>query len=294
VARILVIGPGRVGTAVAIALKNAHHTIVGAVGRAETSASCTRFKQLDLGETICLEDSRVLSKMVHQSDILLLGVRDGVIAPLAEQLATKLTFRGNQLVCHTSGATGLGSLRSLKRAGAMVGCLHPLQTFANPVLGASKIANSYFAITGDEPATSVLCNLVRSLGATPFFLPDNEKARYHAGAALASNALVALIYTALSLMPDKCGLNALLPLIEGTIANLRQVGLKDALTGPIERGDIQTVLNHLEALTGNKDAKLVYEALGKVTVTVASMKGSLNEETKLHLLEVLQNDGEEA
>jgi predicted short-subunit dehydrogenase-like oxidoreductase (DUF2520 family) len=293
-ARILVAGPGRVGTALAIALKNAHHTIVGAVGKNEASPSCIRFTNLVGGKIVCSDDISLLQQIITQTDILLLCVRDSEIAPFANHLASKLSFRSNQLVCHTSGASGLNTLNPFIQAGAMVGCMHPLQTFADPLLSASKLKDTFFALTGNEKVNSILENLIRDLGARSFFLPDRDKARYHAGASLASNALIALAYTAASLMPDAGGFKALLPLIEGTIANLKQIGLPDALTGPIERGDIETVLTHLHALRQDKEAKLVYEALGKVTITVASQKGSLDEETKSRLMKALQNDGKEA
>ena len=128
---------------------------------------------------------------------------------------------------------------------------------------------------------------------TPFCLPGNglkhgvefpspsaqiSAPAYHAAAALASNALVALASVAAQVSGLSDGLKALLPLLYGAVDNLDRLGLPAALTGPIERGDISTVEAHLQALQHNPTALSVYAALGKATADVARSKESLSQQ----------------
>lgn len=288
--KLLIIGPGRVGTGLALALQKVNHAIIGAVGTSKASPSSLQFERLVGVPVTDVAESEPMARLMKMADIILLCVRDGDIGPLAEKFANRYSFSNEQMVCHTAGALGLDVLHPVERAGARIGCLHPLQTFADPVVSATQLSNTHFAVTGDAKVSSILMSLVNDMGATAFFLQDEERGRYHAGAALASNALVALVNTAASLMPEGAGLESLLPLVEGTILNLRKVGLPAALTGPIERGDIATVRTHLSALAHESSAKNVYQALATVTVDVASAKGSLSKQTKEYLLQLLHDE----
>ncbi len=292
-ARILIVGPGRVGTALALCLKSFGHHINGAVGRTKESLSCRRFANL-VGTSIThFHDTLAFSSMISKSDIIFLTVHDTDIELTARQMAHEFSFHNLQLVCHTAGALGIDTLCSLSKAGAMIGCLHPLQTFADPLVSSKQLPHSHFAVTGNQQVTAILEKLIAGLGATSFILKDEDRAVYHTAASIASNMLIALIDTAAKIMPINDGLGALLPLIEGTVANLKHIGLPNALTGPIERGDIGTVLSHLRALANNENANSVYRVLGKATVSVASEKDSLNEEVKARLLRILEETPKE-
>ena len=136
--------------------------------------------------------------------------------------------------------------------------------------------------------------MVVAIKGRPVTLPRGSKALYHAGAAAASNFLVTLIQYAVTLMiragvPPDAALPALLPLIRGTVANLESVGLPDALTGPIARGDIGTIKRHLRALESMPgDFVRLYRHLARKTIDIALRKGSVSKDDAGRMLELLE------
>jgi predicted short-subunit dehydrogenase-like oxidoreductase (DUF2520 family) len=183
------------------------------------------------------------------------------------------------IVAHTCASLGADALRPLRPAGA----LHPLRSFADPSRAAGLFPGTACAIDGDPEATSLLEDFVRAIGGVPLRVRSDRKALYHAGAVFASNYVVAALHAALRLL-DAAGVErreaapALLKLAEGTLANVRSVGIPEALTGPIERGDAETVRRHAQALASVlPDLTGPYVALGGVTVDVAVEKGSLDD-----------------
>ncbi len=291
-AKLLFIGPGRVGTTLALALQNSHNTILGAIGTSETSPSNVQFQNMVKAPIFYWEACSAVQQVLKKADMILLCVHDNQIGPIAANLATNFPLHQRQIVCHTAGALGLNVLTPILATGAAIGCIHPLQTFVNPIISVAQMAQTYFAVTGDSQSEPSLRQLVADMGAMAFTLRDADRVQYHAGAVLASNALVALMDIAASLMPKEAGFAALLPLIEGTIANLLQVGTKQALTGPIERGDVETVIAHMANLCNHPTARLVYQALGVATVDIASTTGRVNVRTKNRLIQALLGESE--
>lgn len=156
------------------------------------------------------------------------------------------------------------------------GAFHPLRSFADPASAAASFAGTPVAVEGR--VAPLLERVARAIGGVPFRIRPGRKAAYHAGAVFASNYVVAAVEAAVRLfeeagVPRSKGLPALLGLTRGTVANLDRVGLPDALTGPIERGDVETLRRHLRA--AGKLAPL-YAALGRLTVEVARAKGTLS------------------
>jgi hypothetical protein len=152
---------------------------------------------------------------------------------------------------HVSGSLGLDALAAL--AGHAVGSFHPLQSFPAP-----RPPEAFQGITVAVDASTTglerrLAQLARDIGAQPRHVADEERVLYHAAAVFASNYVVAVIAAAVKIL-QKAGWSrdeaeqALLPLVEGVVANARSAGVTKALTGPIRRGDVETVQRHLEAL----------------------------------------------
>ncbi|MDF1703020.1 MAG: DUF2520 domain-containing protein, partial [Planctomycetota bacterium] len=147
--------------------------------------------------------------------------------------------------------------------------------------------------TRDDEAVDVLRSVVIALDGRPVQIQGPDKALYHAGAAAASNFLVTLIDYAVTLffqagVPRDAALAALLPLIKGTVANLESVGLPDALTGPIARGDLGTVKRHLRALEKMPgDMARLYRLMARKTISLGVAKGSLEKEDARKLLDLL-------
>ena len=193
---------------------------------------------------------------------------------------------------HTSGALTAGVLAPVAEAGAAVGSWHPLQTFT-----ASKATEAfdgiYVALEGDAPAVEAGRQLARSLGARTLALAPEAKVRYHLAASMASNYLVTLLALVAEVLGD-VGLGrqeaaALVrPLVDGTWRNLATLLPEDALTGPIVRGDAETVAGHLEALRRHLPHLVpVYAALGVEAVRLSARSGRLDDEDAQRLLDVL-------
>ncbi|HWP41771.1 MAG TPA: DUF2520 domain-containing protein, partial [Blastocatellia bacterium] len=154
---------------------------------------------------------------------------------------------------HTSGSLSSEVLRPLGAYRMSAGSCHPLQSFESPARAVALIKQSYFCIEGERRAAGAARRLVRSLGARYFEIPTEMKGLYHAAAVLASGGVVSLVSISLELFA-RCGLSpgesrrVLLPLIEGTVANVRAVGPARALTGPVRRSDTRTIQRNIDAL----------------------------------------------
>ena len=224
---ICVVGAGRVGSAIAARLGE-RGVAVAVAGR-----------ELQVGP----------------ADLIVLCVPDGAIATVAGAITP------GPWIAHTSGATGLAALAPHTRRLS----LHPLQTFTR-ARGAEQLDGAFAAITAESPAAlAVARELAGLLGLKPFTLADADRAAYHAGAAIASNYLVAL-HRAASLLLTTAGAppEALVPLMRGTIDN----GFE--LTGPIARGDWATVDRHVEAIRERTpELEPLYRVLADATVALA-------------------------
>jgi predicted short-subunit dehydrogenase-like oxidoreductase (DUF2520 family) len=252
VSAIGVVGPGRAGQGLAVALARAGHE-VRVHGR----------------RGIPIPPPLVLTwggppPWLGEVDVVLLAVRDGAITTAARDLAAGGQVNAGHTVLHLSGMLDESALAPLRAAGAALGCLHPLQAIAQPESAPEQLRGALAAITGDARAVETATAIARSLGMRPVALDGNAKPRYHAAAAIASNYLVVLAAVAERLMTEaglppaeaRAGIAALM---EGTIANVRAEGVA-ALTGPIVRGDLETVRAHLAVLP--PDLQNTYRLLG--------------------------------
>lgn len=218
---------------------------------------------------------------VTSADIIFLTVPDDAIATVCESVAWPATCS----VVHCSGALSLEPLQHAQEAGASIGGLHPLQTFAAGAEHAGRLSGIAYALeASSNELRETLQDLVVALGGRPQWIRSSDKPLYHVSAAMASNYLVALLGDASKLwesfgLSREGGLYSLLPLVRSTIDNLEGVGFPDALTGPIARGDVDTVRIHLEALTTSQpDIIASYAAMGKRTVKLGLEKGTLSED----------------
>jgi predicted short-subunit dehydrogenase-like oxidoreductase (DUF2520 family) len=211
------------------------------------------------------------------ADVVFLTVPDDAIAPLAASLGASPA--SGKIVFHTSGALTAAVLAPLAEAGAHPGTLHPLQTFADPGAGPERLAGVFWTGDGDARAMALAERLVADLGGRFLAVPAEGRALYHAAAVVASNYMVALADQAGRLMaaagadPEEA-LAALLPLMRGTLENLARSGAGGALTGPVARGDAETVRRHLETLgAGRPEAAHLYRALGRACLELAASRG---------------------
>ncbi len=270
--RAAIVGPGRVGTALALALRGLQE-VLGAAGGGP--ARQERFREAT-GLPVW-EDAAALCKA---ADWIFLTVPDGQVAAVCRELAAAGAFGAGQIVCHTSGVLDAGVLSAASAAGTQVLSLHPVQSIARPEAGRAAFAGATCTVQGDDGAALRAIELGRHLGMTPVRIDSGRKVSLHAAAALASNALVGLLAVAAeaaagqgaSAAQRDAALRQLLPLALGTLRNIEAVGLPQALTGAVERGDIGTVALHLEALQGQSAD--VYQAFLPVLARLAAEKGS--------------------
>lgn len=284
-----IIGIGKVGRAFLSACNKTHTLdIVCAKAGREAAANAKIRKEYD----VALSDD--LATVLLQADVVLLTVPDGQIEAVAEKLAAELAQKEDckltDKVClHCSGSLGLEPLEALAANGIHCGSLHPLQSFAaeQPVFTGIGMA-----VAGDIKAQLVGREIAEKLGAKAFVVPPEARRAYHAAACFCSNYLVTVTALAQQLLakwtPDeKTALEVLMPLINGTVSNMQQVSrAREALTGPIARGDIATVSGHLEVLP--QGMQKVYRALGEQTVMLACANGSIDMEMAEQLQRLLK------
>lgn len=279
-----IIGAGIVGTALAVRLDKAGHQCVGVHTRSRLSYE--RFRSyLNI-------DHLTLEELVPEVDIIFITTQDGVIRSIAERLSNKALIKSGQMWIHCSGSLPSGILRVKESLPVHCLSLHPLQAFASVEEALAILSGTHFGIEGDNEGIGE--EIVKDLGGIPHHILAEKKTLYHAGAVVASNYLVVLASLAVELfaeagIPAEAALASLLPLMKGTIHNLEQVGLPQALTGPIARGDGQVVQGHLEHLP----PKLVeiYQGLGLKALELGENKkaqqGLTYPEDALNLLKSL-------
>jgi len=215
--------------------------------------------------------------IVQHARYVLIAVPDDAIAEVAQALAQSGMCGGVAL--HTSGARGPEALAALAASGVSCGTLHPLQTVANPGEGVTVLPGSAFAIDGEPDAVAWATQIAGLLNGIVLQIPATARPLYHAAAVTASNYLIALISTAVMLMKEAgvdeaTAQRALEPLARTSVRNAFELGPAAALTGPIVRGDADTVRAHLAAIRNAKPAvSSLYRAVGLATLEVARRQG---------------------
>lgn len=257
---IELIGPGRAGGALAIAAQRVGHRIVGIVGRTPRSGR-------DLADAVDVRDGT--------ADLRIIAVRDADIAEVAQALASEVPTP----TVHVSGSTSISVLDPIAMTGASIGSFHPLQTLPNPVTGADRLPGAWIAITAEPGFASDLADFAESLGCIPFSLGDDRKPAYHAAAAAAANYPLASLAVAERLTADAgVPFDALRPLVDAIVANAFALGPTAALTGPIARGDTETVQRQLAAVDRlDASTSRAFRHLARATVEVAGASDEMRE-----------------
>jgi predicted short-subunit dehydrogenase-like oxidoreductase (DUF2520 family) len=294
--RVGVLGAGAVGGAIARALA-ARGALIEMVTSRTMAHARALADSLPNGKAVASTDAVAAS-----CDTILVAVPDDAIA----QVALETRWRTGQLAIHLSGAQGADALRGARAQGARVAALHPLMTFPRSAETPGvetilrRLAGCAWAYESDDEATiAQVIAIVAALDGRAIRLTAADRAPYHLAAVLASNYVVTLLAAAVRLWgtfgaPPESALEALLPLTRAAVEHLDAVGLPDALTGPIARGDLGTVRTHLDWLTAHaastpdllrlRDANI---ALARLTVPVALEKGSLSPAAAEELLRLL-------
>jgi predicted short-subunit dehydrogenase-like oxidoreductase (DUF2520 family) len=262
--RIAIVGPGRLGRALALGLKRAQFTISEIVSG---SSAASKRKAGDLARKVKAHAS-TSDRARLDADLVWFCVPDREIASSSRQLASLVDWR-KKIAFHSSGALASHELKSLRQAGAAVASVHPLMTFVTGSM--PSLIGVPFAMEGDAAAVRSARQIVRALGGEAFTIRKQYKAAYHAWGAFASPLLVAMLVTAEQLA-RKAGLSAvgarkkMLPIVRQTIANYGALGAAGAFSGPIVRGDAEIVRKHLQVARKVPEATQVYLALARAAL----------------------------
>lgn len=254
-----VIGAGRLGSALA-------HALLAAGRPLDAVASRTRASADELASGLPFVAAVEIDELVGSSDVVFLAVPDDVI----EEVAGSIAWRPEQAVVHLSGGSGLSVLAAVTEAGGVAGCLHPLQTFPGdetPAAARARFAGVACGIEAPAPLDAVLAGIVEALGGTSFRLEGVDRAAYHAAAVFVSNDVVAAMAAAtrawsLAGLPEGEAQGALSALLSASAAAIAERPLTEALTGPVARGDVETVRRHLAALESEPELLALYRGLG--------------------------------
>lgn len=277
-AAFAIVGCGKVGTVLGYYLGQKGFRVVGTASRSLASArqaaelmGCSRYSERPW-------------EVTRDAELILITTPDGVIADVCEQLAAKDGIPSGSIVLHCSGALPSTILTAASACGALTGSMHPLQSFAAISVVTNPFKGIVMDIEGEPDAVACAIIMAEALESRALEIKTAAKTLYHAAAVVASNYLVALMDLALKLMQEagldeKQAYSVLKPLVQGTFKNIERLGLNTALTGPVARGDLETVGCHLEALQPHSEELQLYRSLGLRTVQIAASQKRLPAET---------------
>jgi predicted short-subunit dehydrogenase-like oxidoreductase (DUF2520 family) len=276
---IAIVGAGRVGISLGVLLQRAGRKILAAAARTEPS----RERATDWLGCPVFDDPVLAAK---EAGTVLVAVPDDALEDVALRLADADAARPGAFVVHTAGSIGVTPLGSLSEKGARTLAVHPLQAIPDIETGIARIPGSWFGVTCDEDLRPWAEALVEDLGGRPLLVYEADRPAYHLAATMASNFLVTLARLVEKTADD---VKPYLPLMEGTLANIRDLGVEAALTGPIARGDAGTIARHLETLREKKpEVEGFYRAISVATLLSALDAGRLSDEQARDLLKLLQ------
>ena len=273
------IGAGKVGFSLGKYLAQSGEHITGYFSKSLTSAQLAA----DFTKTKVYKS---IHELVRDNDTLFLTVPDGAIGEIWDYMRN-LSIE-NKNICHCSGSIASTAFFDAQNKGAFAYSVHPLYAINDKFTSWKNLTHAYFAIEGSAGHLDQITAIFKRAGNTVITMDTNQKALYHAAAVMASN-LVTSLFDLSSQMLTKCGftkenaVQALLPLLTGNVANIATFGTKGALTGPIERNDVQTVQNHLLAFKQNDEfmAQEIYKLLSQNLIKLAQEKYSSRDYTKL-------------
>ncbi len=289
---LTLIGPGKVGKALSRALAGRKWPIRCIGGR---RAGPARALARTLGASVATTSN--LRRAAEQAPLVLLAVPESALREVATFIAGGGRFDGRgRTFLHTSGGAADDVLEPLRIAGAATGRFHPLYPFTGRRNEAGSLLGIHFGVEGDRRAVALASLLARCLGGKLVRLPAGSAASYHLSAVFASNLSVAVAAAAADLgrewgKPRSEALEALLPLLRGSLEQLTTQGLPAALTGPLARGEADTVTKHLDLLKKCRRPEWaeLYRLLSRVGVDLAQEAGNLDPETTRRLKRALSS-----
>ena len=266
------VGCGRVGRTLAQAFANAGRAVTAAWSRRATDA------EMMVSEVAGLRALPSAQAVADACDFVWITVSDDAIGPVSDGIAWSARHR----VVHCSGATEVLALAAAKKAGAAIGGFHPLQMFTNPAVALKGLPGCTVGIEADSALYGSLNRLALDIGCAPVLVPAGDRALYHASAYYVGPFLIALLAEGAALwqkfgVGEKEALNALLPLLSGTLSAVHDGGLAQGMGGCVARGDVGTVRKHIAAMDQfDHEAGRLYRMLASRTIPLGLKRGTLN------------------
>jgi len=263
--RVFVLGAGRAGTGLTRAFRMSGIPVVGLHGR-------------HVHEGPDPVTAGTIPATIATATVVLVAVRDAQIDDALRELL-EAPLAPDAVVLHASGSAEPAMLDQVRAHGHAAGTFHPLVPIADPLRAPQQLCGAWVGIDGDERAKTASRDLAAALGCHVFDIPPGQKARYHAAAVIVSNFPAVLLATgdrvlAETGIPAEAAEQALRALFLAAIGNLRRQHGAVSLTGPILRGDVDTIRRHLVALADDPGALEVYRSLSRALVDLASDAGT--------------------
>lgn len=281
--KVGIIGGGRLGEALAKELIRKEVPLMGI-----TCKHFERAKKVARSLGVSSYDSNM--ELAQESDVLFVTTPDGVIRSVFQEMA-EATLGKNLIVIHCSGAFSAFDMPEV--VGVQRGSFHPLQTFAGQEVSFQGLA---VAMDGEGEAFEYLQYLGELLQVVPLWVPAEERSLYHGAACMISNYTVTLLGVAADLFgrwtsSPEMARQVMGPLVQASVENFQNQGALNALTGPIIRGDTETITKHLAVLAG--DSKQIYQILGLAALDLAKRSGKITVHQADPIANLLKREGKE-
>ena len=281
-----VVGTGRAGSVIGAALKRAGHQIKACT--AVTDLSKLRAEALLPGVAILS-----IEETVADRDLILLSIPDDVLTQVVSGLAATNAVSPGTFVLHLSGRYGIDILRPVTELGCLPLALHPVMTFTGTSIDLNRLSACPFGVTTHPTLRPVAETLVMEMGGEPVWVPEASRSLYHAALTFGANNLITLVNQTSELL-ESAGITnpeaLVAPLLSASLDNALRNG-DSALTGPIARGDAETVREHLRVLANFDPAVTqAYRSLARLTAVRALASGALQPQSAENLLAMLADE----
>ena len=280
--RVVFIGAGKVAWYLSHALHKKDYIISGISSRKKASAK-------KLAVRFFAEFSSHPEDIVENADIIFITTPDSEIKRVVQALCKKKVLRKKQLVIHTSGLLSARILDCVKKYDSLPLSIHPTFSFSSRSFNENKLTGVWFVLEGDAVPIRLGKRIVRDLNGKSLVIESSEKSLYHLALVFASNFFVGIEDIAIDILKE-CGIKKrdavklIKPLVEVTQKNVWEKGTQEALTGPVDRGDIETIRKHLKLLSKHaRSYKKAYLELSKHLIKIVEEKGEVGKE-KMRLM----------
>lgn len=265
------IGAGKVGTSLGIFFKNNGLSLSGYFSRSDFSSQ----NAADLTESCSFPD---IPELLKVSSLVFITTGDDQISSVINQIAQTSLLTENHTLIHTSGALSTDLFDPIKATGCGLCSLHPIMSFSDITNAALNLNKTMFTLEGNGKGLADVKKILENTGNPYFIINKEHKVLYHAAACILSNYLVTLMDSGFGLL-KATGIaedqitKAFMPLITATLGNIENAGTVNALTGPLVRGDENTITAHVEAIkTQTPEFSTLYQTMGLSTIDMIKDK----------------------